>query len=79
MDRCPAWQNLKAPRDPAAVIPPGGRRRTPWLRRIDTIPWVAGSIDHDLDAVARLDLGVGVEAVEDAEAFCRTIDAGHAM
>ena len=37
------------------------------------------SIHHDLDAVARLDLGVGVEAVEDAEAFRRTVDAGHAV
>src|SRR6266403_736546 len=37
------------------------------------------SIHHDLDPVARLDLGVGVEAVQDAEAFRRAIDAGHAV
>src|ERR1700681_2970009 len=37
------------------------------------------SIHHDLDAVAGLDLGVGVEAVEYAEALGGAIDAGHAM
>ena len=37
------------------------------------------SIHHDLDAVARLDLGVGVEPVEDAEALGRAVDAGHAV
>ena len=34
---------------------------------------------HDLDAVSRLDLGVALEAVEDAEAFGGMIDGGHAM
>ncbi len=37
------------------------------------------SIHHDLDAVAHLDLGAGVEAVEDAEALDRMVDAGHAV
>src|SRR4029077_5785764 len=37
------------------------------------------SIHHDLHTVARLDLGVGVEAVENAEALGRAVDAGHAV
>jgi hypothetical protein len=37
------------------------------------------SIHHDLHAVARLDLGMGLEPVEDAEALDRAVDAGHAV
>src|SRR4051812_1215216 len=37
------------------------------------------SIHHDLDAVAHLDLGGAAEPVEQAEAFHRVVDAGHAM
>jgi len=37
------------------------------------------SIHHDLDAVARLDLGVRLEPVEDAEALCGAVDARHAV
>ena len=39
----------------------------------------AESIHHDLDAVARLDLGIDVEPVQDPKALRRTVDAGHAV
>src|SRR5258705_1492713 len=37
------------------------------------------SIHHDLHTIPWLDLGVLVEAVEDAEALGRAVDAGHAV
>src|SRR6476620_5212986 len=41
--------------------------------------FLSSSIHHDLHAVPWLDLGVLVEAVEDAEAFGGAVDAGHAV
>src|SRR5690242_1797924 len=38
-----------------------------------------GSIHHDLDPVADLDLGLAVEAVEHAETLDGVVDAGHAV
>src|SRR5829696_8017320 len=40
---------------------------------------LSSSIHHDLHAVPWLDLGVLVEAVEDAEALGGAVDAGHAV
>src|SRR5690242_18796394 len=37
------------------------------------------SVHHDLHLVAHLDLGVLLEAVEDAEALGRAVDAAHAV
>src|SRR5713226_10596279 len=37
------------------------------------------SIHHDLDAIARLDLAVHIEPVENPEPFRRAVDAGHAV
>src|SRR6185437_17108579 len=38
-----------------------------------------GSIHHDLDAIADLDLGPAVEAIENAEPLDGVVDAGHAV
>src|ERR1035437_657343 len=40
---------------------------------------VLNSIHHDLDEVAHLDLGMGVEPVQDTKALGRAVDAGHAV
>src|SRR5579871_6989159 len=41
--------------------------------------WPSGSINHDLDAVARLDDRMRVEAVQYAKALELMVNAGHAM
>src|SRR6266404_381635 len=39
----------------------------------------ASSVHHDLHAIAHLDLGMGVENVQDTKALRRAVDPGHAV
>jgi hypothetical protein len=60
------------PSPPLASLAGGGERIAPGTTRF-------ASIHHDLHQIPHLDLGVGVEAVEDAEAVRGAVDAGHAV
>src|SRR6266705_6170231 len=55
------------------------RHRWLWLALRLAGTTMVGSIHHDLDEVAHLDLSMDVQPVQDTEAIGRAVDAGHAV